>query len=61
MMSIKIICSIVIIGCSTILGFRAANRYVQRVKEIRMLQMAFAQLESEITGYSTFLPEAVSG
>ena len=26
-----------------------------------MLQMAFAQLESEITGYSTFLPEAVSG
>ena len=26
-----------------------------------MPQMAFAQLESEITGYSTFLPEAVSG
>ena len=59
MMSIKIICSVIIVVCSTIIGFRAANRYVLRIRQIRALQLAFAQLESEIISYSTFLPEAV--
>jgi len=59
MITVKLLCSILIIVCSSVLGIQAANRYVLRVKEIRMLQMAFTQLESEILNYSTFLPEAV--
>jgi stage III sporulation protein AB len=59
MMSIKIITSILIVGCSTLLGLQAGSRYITRVKEIRMLQIIFAQLETEILHYSTFLPEAI--
>lgn len=56
---IKIISSLMIVACCSFLGLQAANAYALRVKELRMLQMALAHLESEVINYATFLPEAV--
>ena len=41
------------------LGNQIANRYLFRLKEIRILQVCLAKLETEIIYYSTFLPEAL--
>ncbi|MDN5276964.1 MAG: stage sporulation protein [Clostridiales bacterium] len=59
MVFVKILSSLVIVMCCSFLGLQAANAYALRVKELRMLRMAFAQLESEVINYATFLPEAV--
>ncbi len=56
---IKILSSLMIVVCCSFLGLQAANAYALRVKELRMLRIAFAHLESEIINYATFLPEAV--
>jgi len=56
---IKILSSRAIVASCSFLGIQAANAYVMRVKELRMLRMAFAHLESEVINYATFLPEAV--
>lgn len=56
---IKMINSIIIVFCSTILGIYTANKYVSRVRELRALQMAFTQLETEMMYYCTFFPEAL--
>lgn len=56
---IKILSSLMIVLCCSFLGLQAANAYALRVKELRMLRMGFAHLESEVINYATFLPEAV--
>jgi len=56
---IKILSSLMIVICCSFLGMQAANRYSLRVKELRLLRMAFAHLESEVINYANFLPEAV--
>jgi stage III sporulation protein AB len=58
-MVIKIITSIIIIGCSAMIGNGLANRFVQRTNELRELQGALSRLEAEISHYSTRLPEAL--
>jgi len=59
-MMIKIISSIIIIICCTLLGLYRANQYVQRVKEIRMLKAALVQLETEVIHFSSIISEAAS-
>lgn len=56
---VKILSSVAIVACCSLLGLQAANAYALRVKELRMLRMAFVHLESEVINYATFLPEAI--
>ena len=58
-MILKITSSIVIVMCCGLLGLYKANRYVQRVKEIRMLKAALIQLETEVIYFSNFISEAL--
>ncbi|NMA95966.1 MAG: stage III sporulation protein AB [Clostridiales bacterium] len=55
----KLVFNLIIIGSSTLLGNHMANRYVQRVRQLHILQICIAKLETEIIYYSTFLPEAL--
>lgn len=59
-MIIKITTSIIIVVCCGLLGLYKANRYVQRVKEIRMLKAALIQLETEVVHFSSFISEAMT-
>lgn len=59
-MLLKILSSILIVICCGLLGLYKANRYIQRVKEIRMLKAALIQLETEIIYFSNFISEALN-
>jgi stage III sporulation protein AB len=58
-MIIKLLTSCIIISCCTWMGIQSANRYSQRIKEIRILQHSLSVLETEILHYLTILPEAL--
>jgi len=58
-MIFDIFAAVCIVTCSSILGMRMAKRYSLRVKEIRLFQGAFSQLETEIMYYQSFLPDAL--
>ncbi len=59
-MILKILSSVVIVICCGLIGLYKANRYIQRVKEIRMLKTALIQLETEIIYFSNFMSDALS-
>lgn len=56
-MILNILGAAIIVAFSGILGSRLANRYSLRVKEIRLFQGAFSELESEIVYFRSFLPD----
>lgn len=58
-MLLKIISSVIIIVCCTLLGMHMSYRYNRRIYNIRTLQSILTHLEAEIIHYSTFLSQAI--
>ena len=56
-MLFKFIYSIVIVGCSSLLGFIFANTYVERAKLLNSLLATLQMLETEIVYGATPLPD----
>lgn len=58
-MILKIISSLIIIICCTLLGLHMSYRYTRRIYNIRALQNILTHLEAEVVHYSTFLSQAL--
>ena len=58
-MLIKIISSVLIIICCSLLGIHMSYRYTQRINNIRELRNVLSHLETEIVNYSTLLVHAI--
>ena len=56
---IKIISSVLIIICCSLLGIHMSYRYTQRINNIRELRNVLSHLETEIVNYSTLLVHAI--
>jgi len=56
---LKIVSSISIVVCCTLLGIHMSNRYDRRIYNIRVLQSILINLETEIVYYSTLLSQAI--
>jgi len=55
---VKIIAIVLVISSSTLIGFLLANRFGQRVKELRVIYSALKHFETEIVYGLTPLPNA---
>ncbi|OEF98431.1 stage III sporulation protein SpoIIIAB [Desulfuribacillus alkaliarsenatis] len=56
---VKTIAIVLILTSSTLIGFLLANRYGQRVKELRLIYSALKHFETEIIYGLTPMPEAL--